>query len=196
MSNQESDLLMHALAYEEGHPRRTRHILSVYGLARLLGEREGLPEQFVPALHAAAILHDIAIGYCKRHGDGSADQAAQRRVAPELAGRFLESARYPREIREHATELILGHHDYAAPRDAAMQLLMEADLIAAVLEAPDERTVPPPVRSVVRSATGSMLLAAAMRRFGQPEGNDAPCGIRVSGTVSEHGHSPGEALPE
>lgn len=64
MQNNESILLQNALLYEEGHPRRTQHILKVYALAKLLGELEQLSEEEQLLLRASAILHDIAIKYC------------------------------------------------------------------------------------------------------------------------------------
>ena len=36
----EAKLLYDALLYENGHLRRTQHILKVYGLAKMLGELE------------------------------------------------------------------------------------------------------------------------------------------------------------
>mgnify|MGYP002441563329 CR=1 FL=1 len=74
MRNHESELLYHALCYEEGHPRRTQHILKVYTLAKLLGEKEALSEKDRQILQAAAILHDIAIKYCKEHYAGDVRQ--------------------------------------------------------------------------------------------------------------------------
>lgn len=68
----ETELLYRALCYEEGHPRRTQHILKVYALARLLGAQENLSDEERQVLQAAAILHDIAIGYCKAHCGGDA----------------------------------------------------------------------------------------------------------------------------
>ena len=61
MINNEANLLYSVLLYEEGHVRRTQHILKVYSLSKLLGERENIPEEEQTILQAAAILHDIAI---------------------------------------------------------------------------------------------------------------------------------------
>ena len=61
----EAKLLYDALLYEDGHLRRTQHILKVYGLAKMLGELENLPPHEQENLRAAAILHDIAIRFCK-----------------------------------------------------------------------------------------------------------------------------------
>lgn len=56
----EAKLLYDALLYENGHLRRTQHILKVYGLAKMLGELENLPTHEQENLRAAAILHDIS----------------------------------------------------------------------------------------------------------------------------------------
>ncbi len=45
MVDREQTLLLQALLYEQGHPRRTQHILKVYALARLLGTEEALTEE-------------------------------------------------------------------------------------------------------------------------------------------------------
>ena len=51
----EAKLLYDALLYENGHLRRTQHILKVYGLAKMLGELENLPTHEQENLRAAAI---------------------------------------------------------------------------------------------------------------------------------------------
>ena len=56
MQGNESTLLFRALCYEQGHERRTQHILKVYALAKLLGEAEGLDEEQRQLLQAAAIF--------------------------------------------------------------------------------------------------------------------------------------------
>ena len=95
--NQESILLQNALRYEAGHNRRTQHILKVYALTQLIGEAMGLDAHERRIAQAAAILHDIAIKYCKEHFDGDASQQNQRRVAPELVHEFLQQAGYSME---------------------------------------------------------------------------------------------------
>lgn len=76
----EAKLLYDALLYENGHLRRTQHILKVYGLAKMLGELENLPTHEQENLRAAAILHDIAIKFCKeKYDDGC--PANQRKEA-------------------------------------------------------------------------------------------------------------------
>ena len=60
MINNETHLLYSVLCYEEGHCRRTQHILKVYALAKLFGEQEKISVEDQQILQAAAILHDVA----------------------------------------------------------------------------------------------------------------------------------------
>ena len=43
MEDREAALLFSALCYEQGHARRTQHILKVYALAQMLARRAALP---------------------------------------------------------------------------------------------------------------------------------------------------------
>lgn len=68
----------------------------VYPLAKLLGEHTRLSPQELKILHAAAILHDTAIKYCKEHHHGDASQEKQKRKPPDLSEAFC-----PRPIIRH-----------------------------------------------------------------------------------------------
>lgn len=129
MEDQEQTLLLHALIYEQGHPRRTQHILKVYALTRLLGAEENLREDERRILNAAAILHDIPIRYCKLHCGGDAGQENQRRAAPKLVKEFLIQAGYQEKDIPQVLELVLRHHDYTRFHGGLLGLLIEADLI-------------------------------------------------------------------
>ena len=86
--NNETHLLYSVLCYEEGHCRRTQHILKVYALAKLFGEQEKISVEDQQILQAAAILHDVAIKYCKEHYNGDASQNNQKQVVSILVTRF------------------------------------------------------------------------------------------------------------
>lgn len=92
----EAKLYTDTLLYEDGHLRRTQHILKVYGLAKMLGELENLPPHEQENLRAAAILHDIAIRFCKeKYGNGC--PANQHKEAPALVRKFLTACGYKEE---------------------------------------------------------------------------------------------------
>ena len=70
MAHDETRLLIDALLFENGHLRRTQHILKVYALTKAIGQAQRLSAQEQRIVQAAAILHDIAIGPCKaKYGD-------------------------------------------------------------------------------------------------------------------------------
>lgn len=165
MINNETKLLYHALCYEEGHARRTQHILKVYALAKLLGESEQLSGEDRQILQAAAILHDIAIKYCKIHYNGDACQQNQQKEAPQLIRSFLQDADYLPSCVPQIVELVLHHHDYARPKDRLLQLLIEADLIINCYEnsPPSEKTADD-IRKLFRTDTGKKLLELCLKR--------------------------------
>lgn len=140
MVNNESLLLEKALLFEEGHLRRTRHILTVYSLCRLIGGGEQLSRGTRQIIQAAAILHDIAIGPCKKKY-GSATQEQQQKMAPAIVSNFLKQCEYLPSARKRILKLVLTHHDYRPYQGMDHQVLMEADLIAGCYEAdcPEEQ---------------------------------------------------------
>ena len=164
MMNDESRLLYDALCYEQGHSRRTQHILKVYALAKLLAEREQLPAGQQQILQAAAIVHDLPIGYCKSHFQGDASQTRQRQAAPELIGPFLQAAGYVPSSMPEILELVLHHHDYDQPRGLLLQLLMEADLIVNCYECPPQPQQAQRIAAMFQTQTGKALLELCLQR--------------------------------
>lgn len=160
--NNETHLLFHALCYEEGHCRRTQHILKVYALAKLLGEQEKLSTEEQQILQAAAILHDIAIKYCKEQYHGDAGQDKQKKEAPHLVRRFLEDADYLPSFVPQITELVVKHHDYDAPKSKLLQLLMEADLIVNCYENYPCKDRMETIRKIFQTCSGRKLLELCM----------------------------------
>lgn len=163
VTNKEAYLLHSALCYEEGHPRRTQHILKVYALAKLLGEAEKLSAEEQQILQAAAILHDIAIKHCKEHCNGDASQSNQKQAAPLLVTRFLEEADYLPSYIPSVIDLVLHHHDYDAPKSKLLQLLMEADLIVNCYEERPDREKAEQIKQLFQTERGRELLALCLK---------------------------------
>lgn len=161
--DREQALLLDALLYEDGHKRRTEHILKVYGLARLLGEAESLPEEEREILQAAAIVHDLAIKYCKEHCGGDAGQDNQRREAPHLVEEFLSRAGYSPQDVAQVIELVLHHHDYQGEHSRLLGLLIEADVLVNCYEEGLAAEQAEAAAALFRSETGKRLFAAYRR---------------------------------
>lgn len=154
----EAKLLYKALSFEEGHSRRTQHILKVYALAKMLGEIEKLSSEEQVILNAAAILHDIPIKYCKEHYAGDACQENQRNEAPALVNKFLTEAKYQSSYYPQVLELVQKHHDYGCEKSKLLQLLMEADLIVNCYEYPPTQERVAEIKTVFVTAAGKQLL--------------------------------------
>lgn len=162
MFNNETHLLYDALRYEEGHSRRTQHILKVYALAKLFGEQEKLSTEEQQILQAAAILHDIPIKYCKEHYNGDTRQYNQKQVAPFLVTHFLNAANYLPSYITRIVDLVVCHHDYDKPKDRLLQLLMEADLIINCYENQPDRKRAEYVKELFQTDSGKELLALCL----------------------------------
>ena len=161
--NNETHLLYNALCYEEGHSRRTQHILKVYALAKLLGEQEKLPMEERQILQAAAILHDIAIKYCKEHCSGDASQENQKQAAPPLVTHFLTQANYLPSYIPRIIDLVLCHHDYHHIKNKLLQLLIEADLIVNCYETRPDRKKAEYIKGLFQTDGGKELLALCLK---------------------------------
>lgn len=160
---QESRLLHDALCYEAGHNRRTQHILKVYALTRLIGESVELTAHERRIVQAAAILHDIAIKYCKEHYNGDASLSNQRRAAPALVHEFLQRAGYDPADEPEILALVEQHHDYDRPRSAMLGVLIEADLIVGCYEHAPDADERPRLRSYFDSDLGRELFDLCMQ---------------------------------
>ncbi|WP_122788343.1 HD domain-containing protein [Intestinibacillus sp. Marseille-P6563] len=163
MINNETNLLRSVLCYEQGHVRRTQHILKVFALAKLFGEQEKLSVEEQQILQAAAILHDIAIKYCKEHCNGDASQDNQKRVAPILVTRFLKEANYLPSYIPRIIDLVLCHHDYDNAKSKLLQLLIEADLIVNCYESRPDHKKAEYVKAIFQTDSGKELLALCLK---------------------------------
>ncbi len=126
-------LLLGALQYESGHPRRSGHILKVTALAGAMGREEGLEEEEQMILEAAAVLHDIGIKSCKEKY-GAADQENLQLESADVARGMLEDYGYPKAWMDKIIHLVQMHHDYEHIDSKAYQILVEADLWVGALE--------------------------------------------------------------
>ena len=114
-------------------------------------------------LQAAAILHDIAIKYCKEHCNGDASQKNQQREAPHLVHDFLSEANYLPSYIPQITELVLQHHNYEQSKSQLLQLLIEADLIVNCYESELRPEKAESIRQIFQTTTGKELLELCLK---------------------------------
>ena len=146
------------IAYYAGDPRRINHFLKVYGFAKAIGEREGIPQGTREILETAALTHDIGIRQSEIKYKSSAGQYQQTEGPPE-AEKMLSTLGVDTAVIDRVCWLIAHHHTYTDIRDIDHQILVEADFLVNIYE----DTVPADsIRSVhdkvFRTASGKRLL--------------------------------------
>ena len=157
MEHREEQLLQDAVMFEQGHLRRSTHILQVYALTKIIANGEKLSKQERNVVQAAAILHDIAIKVCKeKYQDAS--QSNQKKEAPELVMSFLNKYAYDKEERDEILDLVLHHHDYSKDRGRIHQVLIEADLLVGCFEHEDTKKKVLEISHLFQTETGKRLL--------------------------------------
>lgn len=157
MLNNEPKLLKDVLLYENGHIRRTKHILMVHSLVKSIGSEEGLTLEQLKIVQSAAILHDIAIKRCKRKYNDASIEKQQIECIP-IAKKFLNGCNYVPSYTDRILELIYYHHDYSVSRGIEHQVLVEADLIVNCLENRNHKETASQVAIHFHTKTGKELL--------------------------------------
>lgn len=126
--------LMDAMcAYEAGCPERIHHLVKVHGFARQIGLSEGLDEETMLILEAAAITHDIGIKPAMEL-QGSAPGPVQEKLGPPVAARLLSILGFPRAVTERVCYLIGHHHTYQGVEGLDWRILLEADYLVNMIE--------------------------------------------------------------
>ena len=78
-------LYMEMIHYYQGDPKHIQHFVKVHDLSRLIGQSEGLDEDTMYVLEAAALVHDIGIkvGMEKYGRSDGKTQEAEGQQLPE-----------------------------------------------------------------------------------------------------------------
>ncbi|MDO4566320.1 MAG: hypothetical protein Q4B42_03215 [Oscillospiraceae bacterium] len=152
--NNETDLLMAALLFEEGDPRGTQHLLSVLALTGLHCRCAGRSLEDEQQLAAAAVLRDLTELLSGEEG-GEAGPESLRPQTQELARYFLRQARYAPSYEEEILRLALARPRCGETADPRLGLLMEARILASCLESGQS---PPDAARSMRSRCGKRLM--------------------------------------
>ena len=126
-------LIMAAIEYDKGDPRRIQHFIKVHSFARLIGMQENLSEKMMKTLEAAAVLHDIGIHEGERLY-GRNDGEIQQRLGPDIAKNILLAVGGYDDVTERVMYLIAHHHTYTDIDGIDLQILIEADFIVNLYE--------------------------------------------------------------
>ena len=129
-----AQLFRNMTAYDAGDPARIQHFTKVYAYADLIGTSEGLTEEELRVLRAAAILHDIGIHKSEeKYGDDNGKH--QELEGPPEAGKLLSRVEgYTEDEKRRILYLIGHHHSYTEIDGSDYQILVEADFLVNLFE--------------------------------------------------------------
>ncbi len=119
--------------YYENDVRRINHFLKVYGLAKSIGEMEGLDKHTQKILEVAAVTHDIGIKNSEQKYNSAAGNYQQIEGPPE-ARKLLENLSFDSSLTDRVCWLIAHHHTYDNMNGLDYHILVEADFLVNVFE--------------------------------------------------------------
>lgn len=123
-----SQLLGAMISYYKGDPPRIQHFIKVHDLSRTIGILEGLDNDTLFVLEAAAAVHDIGIHLCELKY-GKCDGTLQEQEGPELAMDMMKALGFEDKVIERVCWLVGHHHTYSNIESLDHQILVEADFI-------------------------------------------------------------------
>ena len=150
-------LHMEMIRLDRGDPGLAQHFAKVHAYAALIGREEGLSDDVLFILEAAAYTHDIAIPYC-REKYGSGDGKYQELEGPAIADKLLTGLGFPEKTTERVKYLIAHHHTYTDIDGMDYQILVEADFLVNLFEnGESSETVRTTLERIFRTETGKRI---------------------------------------
>lgn len=124
-----SRLMRETIKYDSGDVRRIQHLVKVHDFARMIGLAEGMSDEKLFVLEAAAILHDIGI-HAAEAKYGNCNGKHQEELGPDEARKVLAAVGdFNDEQTERICWLIAHHHTYTEVTSEDHRILLEADFL-------------------------------------------------------------------
>lgn len=124
-----SRLMGEMIKYDSGDVRRIQHLVKVHDFAHIIGIAEGLSEEELFVLEAAAILHDVGI-HAAEAKYGNCNGKYQEELGPDEARKVLSEVEgFSAEQIERICWLIAHHHTYSDVTSKDHRILLEADFL-------------------------------------------------------------------
>ncbi len=146
------------IQYDKNDPKRIQHFSKVHSYAKLIGECEGLDNDTLFILEAAALTHDIGIHVCEEKY-GSCAGNLQEIEGPSIAEVMLNKLGFEPKIIERIKYLIGHHHTYTDIDGLDYQILVEADFIVNLYEnGLDQRAIKNAYNNIFKTNTGKLIM--------------------------------------
>ncbi len=151
-------LYLEMIKYDKNDPKRVQHFSKVHSYAKLIGECEGLDNDTLFILEAAALTHDIGIHVCEEKY-GSCAGNLQEIEGPSIAEVMLNKLGFEPKIIERIKYLIGHHHTYTDIDGLDYQILVEADFIVNLYEnGLDQRAIKNAYNNIFKTNTGKLIM--------------------------------------
>lgn len=162
-----NQLFNEMILFDSGDPKRIQHFTKVHSYAKLIGEMEGMQEQELFILEAAAYAHDIGI-HPAEEKYGRCDGKLQEQEGPAAAERMLRKLGFEDAVIERVCYLIGHHHTYQNIEGMDYQILVEADFLVNLYEdGAAKKTVEETMRRIFKTEAGKSI---CRRMFGINDG--------------------------
>lgn len=126
-------LFMEMIRYDAGDAKRIQHFTKVHAYAKLIGELEGLDNETLRILEAAAYVHDIGIRPAEEKY-GSCEGPLQEKEGPAPAREMLTRLGFEETLIKRVCYLVAHHHTYTNIDGMDYQILVEADFLVNLFE--------------------------------------------------------------
>lgn len=126
-------LYMEMIRYYQGDPKHIQHFVKVHSFSRLIGQGEGLDEDTMYILEAAALVHDIGIKVGMEKY-GRSDGKTQEAEGPAAAREMLTHLGFKEQVIRRVEYLVGHHHTYKDIDGLDYQILVEADFLVNYFE--------------------------------------------------------------
>ena len=127
-------LIRAMIKYDGGDAPRIQHFVKVHDFARMIAVAEGMNEEDLFVLEAAAILHDVGI-HVSEAKYGNCDGKHQEELGPDEARKVLsEVDGFTAAQIERICWLIAHHHTYQDVTSLDHRILLEADFLVNIME--------------------------------------------------------------
>ena len=154
------EILEKMILAAEGNQHDIEHFLKVHAYARTIGMLEGLDQETRFILETAAVIHDIAVPFCRARY-GSADGRLQEKESEPLVRDFLKGTGLSEDETERIVYLVCHHHTIDPVAGIDHRILLEADFLVNAVEGHyQEEQVRHAKERVFRTKTGLTLLEA------------------------------------
>lgn len=151
------------IVFYEGNPEQIQHFIKVHSFAKLIGESEGLNEQTLFILEAAALVHDIGIKPAmKKYGKHSGN--LQEKEGPAPAKMMLTALGFEKNITDRICYLVGHHHTYTEVDGMDYRILLEADFLVNLYEGrQSQEAVTHALQHVFQTKTGTDICRTMFR---------------------------------